>query len=236
MGHIPLAILERIGLLRPFAKSVEKILISQRDNQYLMELGKIGYLNGEEINALRSEGAIEIVSAPARESIINFEKFGLKGMELEAVAKYKDIEAKFILTEDNFVRSNQEKLGVNVLSVPDIIWYLVSKGAVSKRRAIEALKELREMGLYSEDVLKQIEKNLKEPSHLSEKIEKIGRTEKFKQLIEKYKKGKVPLDVPAAELGVTPMELIQLMAVNKIQFNYAIKDFKHATGLLKSYL
>lgn len=232
MSDLFIAQLEHFNLFDSYLRCIEKILITDREYAELKKLGMKKVLDFEKIEESVKKGKIEITSPPKKQKMEQFQREGLSGGELEAVANYSEYNARFIVTEDDFLRANQKKFNVNCLSFADSIWYMANKGVITKKKAIHVLEQLKKMGWYQAEVIDSIKEELNGslPSLSSKQLEK------FISVAEEYENLNKSLNAAAEEVGITTFEFLSHYIKSGRTLKYGIEDFRKAKKAMFKYL
>jgi predicted nucleic acid-binding protein len=157
MGSSALYFLDKIRLVDDFFRTTAAALILTRSEFEALDLlSQKGFFSRERLDRWIETGKIQPVdkAAPA-ESPTELGKEADK-----TVMVYHRLNAKFVVTEDDFLRRQLREAGLRVLSTPDLIGHMARKGAITKERAIEAIEALKLFGWHSGSVLEQIKEEI----------------------------------------------------------------------------
>lgn len=147
--------IEKIRLADEFFRTAETLVLTRTEFSCIAPLTRKGYFNRANINRWVKSGKIRQGKQKGRAG-----RNG-EGDVTSTVVAYRELNAKFIITEDAFLRERLRKEGLNVISTPDIIGYLAKKKVITKERAAEAIEALKVFGWHDRNVLDQIKEAIK---------------------------------------------------------------------------
>jgi rRNA-processing protein FCF1 len=142
--------IERIKLAEEFFSTAEALVLTRTEFACLTSLSRKGFFDQASINRWIKAGKLrehKSKASPAK-----------KGEDdvTSTVQAYRELNSKFLITEDGFLRRKLRQEGLNVISTPDIIGYLAKKKVITKERALEGIEALKVFGWHDRGVLDQI--------------------------------------------------------------------------------
>lgn len=133
-----------------FFRTAEALVLTDTEFTSLPALSRKGFFKQADVNRWVKSGKIR--QGKQRSSAGRNREEDVKS----TVEAYRELNAKFIITEDAFLRKRLRQEGLNVISTPDIIGYLAKKKVITKDRAVEAIEALKVFGWHDRGVLDQI--------------------------------------------------------------------------------
>jgi len=156
--------LSKLTLLETSCELFRRILIPELVYRETVEMGKNGgYEDATLIEESIKNNLIEVQDVKNSKLIDRAKKFNIQGGEAEAVALYWQESAGFLATDDDNVREKRTLLELDLISTPVIIWKLLKEGRIERKKFVESLDVLREIGWFSNAVIdKVLEKGKKD--------------------------------------------------------------------------
>lgn len=142
--------IDRIRLTDEFFRTAEALVLTRTEFSCLTSLTKKGFFDRANISRLVKLDKI-------REGKQRRQSEGSGEDDVSPIIEaYRELNAECIITEDAFLRKRLRQKGLNVVSTPEIIGYMVKKGVITKERAVEAIEALKIFGWHDRNVLDQI--------------------------------------------------------------------------------
>lgn len=144
-----------LDLADEFFRTAEALVLTDTEFTSLPALSRKGFFKRADVNRWVKSGKLR--QGKRRE------RAGRNGEEdvTSTLEAYRQLNAKFIITEDAFLRRRLRQEGLSVISTPDIIGYLAKKKVITKERAVEAVETLKVLGWHDRNVLDQIKEAIR---------------------------------------------------------------------------
>jgi hypothetical protein len=157
MGLSCLFFLDRVKLIDEyFNTTAEAMVVTKSELQNLPRLARAGYFSAVDVRDWIKSGKVRLADKAGDRQAGEQGPAGVA----KTVETYRRIGAKYLCTEDEFLKQKLAAEGVKVLRTPDIIVHMADKGVITRERAVEALEGLKCFGWYDSDVLSAIQKEV----------------------------------------------------------------------------
>jgi hypothetical protein len=160
MGLSCLFFLDQLQLIDIyFTTTAEAMVVTKSELQNLPRLARAGYFSPAAVRDWIKSGKVRLADAAGKAGDKPAAKNGATGIA-KTVETFRRIGAKFLCTEDEFLKQKLSAEGVKILRTPDTIVHMMDKGVISRERAVEALEGLKSFGWYDTDVLSSIQREV----------------------------------------------------------------------------
>lgn len=154
MGISFLFFIREIGLAEDFFRTTaEALVLTRAEFKSLDALATKGFFDPAQVKTWVKQGKIRAGAkreAPKR-------AVTSEDQAQATIDAYRQLDAKLLITEDDFLRAKLRQAGLKAFSTPDIVGHMAKKGVITKERAIEALEALKVFGWHNKAVLSQIQ-------------------------------------------------------------------------------
>ncbi|KAF6244921.1 hypothetical protein [Nitrosopumilus sp. b2] len=164
MGVDAIFFLSRIELLDKFFgnSSFHQLIVSDIEMGALEPLIKKGYLDKKKITRFVKRGIIVSLSGKSKLSPSSKNITPEQIIQKISTTFHKN-NNDFVMVEDDVIRNGLKKKRIKVLTVPDVIFFLVERKDITKTEAVEALEWCKLFQWYDNKVINFI---IKEVSRL----------------------------------------------------------------------
>jgi rRNA-processing protein FCF1 len=160
MGLSSLFFLDRVKLIDEFFNTTaEAMVVTKSELQNLPRLARAGYFSAADVRGWIKSGKVRLAEFEGKARKSEAAQKGATEVA-KTVDRYRRMGAKFLCTEDEFLKQKLAAEGVKVLRTPDIIVHMVDKGVITRERAVEALEGLKCFDWYDPEVLSSIQQEV----------------------------------------------------------------------------
>lgn len=147
--------IEKVRLADEFFSTAEALVLTRTEFACLTSLSRKGFFKQANITRWVKAGKLREYKAK-----VTAPKNGEDDVT-STVQSYRELNSKFLITEDPFLRKKLRQEGLNIISTPDIIGYMAKKKVITKERAVEAIEALKIFGWHDRGVLDQIKEAIR---------------------------------------------------------------------------
>lgn len=154
MGISFLYFIDEIGLAEDFFRTTaEALVLTRAEFRAMDDLASNGFFDRAKVKNWVKQGKIR---AGERRRAVKRPVTAEDDVQA-TIEAYRQLDAKLLITEDDFLRTRLRQAGLKAFSTPDIVGHMAKKGVITKERAVQAIEALKVFGWHDRAVLNKIQ-------------------------------------------------------------------------------